>query len=304
MNNTNQGINVALGKDAHHLAKAFAMQQKTEAKKKQVYLNTLAVYAVHTYLEWMEIESDLQQGDSWQPGITELLNVADLVIPGIGKLECHPVLPSDELFSLPVEVRDDRFGHVAVQFTQQLDQVELLGFVPADPAIEPPEEIRLTELRSLDDLIDRIDWIESGKLVHLRQWLEENYEPGWQESTELISVTRFKSSTSHGRSIIRAKQIDHEFDDQLIALLVQLTSTNTDNFKICVRLCPTASSSSNCLPKGIQLLVLDDNDVICMQGQVEEADSWMEHEFTGQPGERFSVRVVLGDTSLSENFVI
>ncbi|MBO3463369.1 DUF1822 family protein [Aetokthonos hydrillicola Thurmond2011] len=304
MNSTNQGIIVPIGKDAHYIAKAFAREQKTQAKKKQVYLNTLAVYAVHTYLGWIEIESDLEQGDSFQPGIRGLLNVADLVLPGIGRLECYPILPNEELYPLSVEARYDRIGCVAVQFTQHLDQVELLGFIPAEPAIELPENIRLAELGSLDNLIAHIDWIESGKIVQLRQWLRETYEPGWQEPARLISVTRFRDSTYYGQSINRAKQIDYEFDEQPVALLVQLTSTTTEDFKICVRLCPTISSYSNCLPKGIQLLVIDDNDMICMQRQVEEVDSWVEHEFTGKPGEQFSIRIVLKNLIFSENFMI
>ncbi len=34
------------------------------------------------------------------------------------------------------------------------------------------------------------------------------------------------------------------------------------------------------------------------------ADNWIQWEFRGEPGERFSVKVALGDASIVENFVI
>ena len=35
-----------------------------------------------------------------------------------------------------------------------------------------------------------------------------------------------------------------------------------------------------------------------------KADNWIQLEFRGEPGERFSVKVALGDASIVEHFVI
>jgi ABC-type phosphate transport system substrate-binding protein len=176
-------LTVPLGQDAHRLALQFAAEQATPDKGKQVYLNTLAVYAVHSYLKWLPVETVLSQGDSWHPGLRAISDVADLVLPNIGKLECRPVLPGEIAFTLPPEVTTDRIGYVAVQFSQQLDSVELLGFAPANPNTEPPDKIPVAELQSIDALIDNIHQ-QSIKhiqnpavkretlLVNLRQWLE------------------------------------------------------------------------------------------------------------------------------------
>jgi hypothetical protein len=154
-------IPLELTNEAHAYAKKFAEEQATNWKAKQVYLNTLAVCTVHNYLQWMEFETDPSQGDSWNPGIRALFNVADLVLPGIGKLECRPVLPGETVISLPLEMTEDRIGYVAVQFEEQLDKVKLLGFYPLVDRENPPEVIQLTELKSFESLIERLEELET-----------------------------------------------------------------------------------------------------------------------------------------------
>ncbi|MBW4626521.1 MAG: DUF1822 family protein [Brasilonema octagenarum HA4186-MV1] len=157
MNNTQPlSPSVLLGRDAHRWAEQFAAEQATPQKGKQVYLNTLAVYAVHTYLRELAIETDLTTSDSWHPGFQAIFNIADLVLPNVGKLECRPVLPGEVAFLLPLEVTQDRIGYVGVEFRQQLDSAQLLGFAPANSYIEPPEKIQLIELQSLNVLTDKL----------------------------------------------------------------------------------------------------------------------------------------------------
>ena len=80
---------------AHEMARQLAAVQRTVQKGKRAYLNALAVYAVHSYLKWLLIETALEGSDSFNQVKTALANVADLVIPGIGSLECRPVLPGE-----------------------------------------------------------------------------------------------------------------------------------------------------------------------------------------------------------------
>ena len=108
-----QQVPVPLNLEAHRLALEFAKEQRNPQKGKKVYLNTLAVYAVHSFLKWLQIDSDLTQGESWNPGLRALYDVADLVLPGIGKLECRRILPEENDCVLPLEVTDERIGYVA-----------------------------------------------------------------------------------------------------------------------------------------------------------------------------------------------
>jgi hypothetical protein len=52
-----------------------------------------------------------------------------------------------------------------------------------------------------------------------------------------------------------------------------------------------------------ELIVLDDTAVF-WGARSGKADNWIQLEFRGEPGERFSVKVALGDASIVETFVI
>ena len=128
-------LQIPLGKDAHQKAEEFAAEQDNLDKGKQVYLNTLAVYAVNNYLKWLSIETALHQSDSWNWSTRTFFDIADLMLPNVGRIECRPVLPGEEVVVLPQEVTQERIGYIAVRFNKQLDFVDILGFVPARPII-------------------------------------------------------------------------------------------------------------------------------------------------------------------------
>ncbi|MGB8691399.1 MAG: DUF1822 family protein [Microcoleus sp.] len=154
-------LEIPLEQTARNLALQFASEQANPQKGKRVYFNTLAVWAVNYFLEWMELETDIDGGDSWNPGMRAVLDVADLVLPGIGKIECCPVLLGETAISLP-EVRENRIAYVAVEFAEPFDKVKLLGFIPAGEIVDENEAISLTNLQPIEELLDYLDRIELG----------------------------------------------------------------------------------------------------------------------------------------------
>ncbi|WP_375491004.1 DUF1822 family protein [uncultured Nostoc sp.] len=308
--NNNMGfIEIPLGTEAHRYAKEFAAEQRNPQKGKQVYLNTLAVYAVHRYLDWINIETDLNQSDSWQSGTRMLFDVADLVLPSIGKLECRPVLPDEEILYLPEEIRRDRIGYVAVQFAQELDQAKLLGFIPGEYIIDSSEEMRLDKLHSLNDLIGHLaDQTEPEKLVALREWLERNYPPDWFSPADLILATAFKrlNPAALQPSAIRAKEINlgGQLANRSLALAVRLTPISTEDIEVQVYLYPTSKSSYTDLPPDVQLIVVDEKGSDFMHAQTRRFDESLCLPFSGKTGEKFGVKIVFNNTCISENFVI
>lgn len=70
---------VSLNREAHEKALEFAVNQSTPELGKRVDLNTLAVYAVHSFLGWMEIETDLNASDSWNPFLGSIVDTADML---------------------------------------------------------------------------------------------------------------------------------------------------------------------------------------------------------------------------------
>ena len=152
-------LEIPLEQTARNLALQFASEQANPQKGKRVYFNTLAVWAVNYFLEWMELETDIDGGDSWHPGMRAILDIADLVLPGIGKIECCPVMLGETAISLP-EVRENRIAYLAVGFAEPFDKVKLLGFIPAVEIVDETEEISLTNLKPVEELLDYLDRIE------------------------------------------------------------------------------------------------------------------------------------------------
>ncbi|MGF1675513.1 MAG: DUF1822 family protein [Rivularia sp. (in: cyanobacteria)] len=304
MNSTQPNyLRVPLGKDAHRYAEKFAGEQDSVEKGKQVYLNTLAVYAVNNYLKWLNIETALHQSDSWNWSIRTFFDIADLMLPNVGRIECRPVLPGEDAVILPQEVTQERIGYVAVRLTKQLDFVEILGFIPA-AIIGQSEIIEVSRLRSLNVLIDTIN--QRKNLVNLCQWLEGIFNQDWQ-SPELVLAGNFRSAATITRqntdsqisSISRAKVINV---GKQIVLLIQLTPTNSDLFDIRLRVYPAENAVY--LPQNLQLTILDESGNACMKTQAETANDWIQLEFSCQHEEKFIVEFKLGETTITEEFVV
>ena len=323
---------VPLRREAHSIARQFATEQATPQKGKQVYLNTLAVYAVQSYLKWLKIETDLTQGDSWHSGLRALFNVADLVVPGVGRLECRPVMLGETACELPLEVTEDRIGYVAVQFSERLDEVQLLGFLRAVDISDASEQILIADLQALDTLLDCIPSnsevqvsgtpdFKSGAcadFVNLSRWLENTFEAGWQTLEDLVR-TRAVNSAFGVRSTRLLREIDADnptvgvnagklidigmqLAGQPVALIVKVVPKANEEVDICLRLCPTGTQRY--LPPDLQLIVLDESGAIAIEAQARSNDNWIQLQFSGEPGDQFSVKVALGDVSITEDFVI
>ena len=320
-------LKVPLVGQAHAKARQFAAQQATPQKGKRVYLNTLAVYAVHSYLKWLQIETNLSQSDSWHPGKRTVFDVADLTIPGIGKLECCPVLPGETAFYLHPEVTENRLGYVGVQFGDRLDEVELLGFAPAVDADFPPEQLRLADFQPLDALIDCIYQLKpvpqsdeaflphSQSSIRLSQWFQNTFEAGWQTVEALLgtqtaylalsfrSAEPFNQNDNPEASVRRGKLINlgMQLASQSVALIVAITRETEQEVDIFVQI---HAASGKYLPPLLQLIVLDEAGTAVLEAQARSADNCIQLQFSGEPGESFRVKVALGDINVTEKFVI
>jgi hypothetical protein len=313
---------VPLGGEAHRFAQQFAAQQATPQKGKRVYFNTLAVYAVNSYLKWLQIETSLGQSDSWHPGKRAVFDVADLALPGIGKLECRPVLLGETACYLPPEVTENRIGYIGVQFGESLEEIQLLGFAPAVDAVNPPEELQIADFQPLDALIDHINQLkaaissESQTPVNLSRWLENVFEGGWQNLEALLDIANlawsFRSPNQLGdikrdrpETIVRGgKLIDLgiQLAGHPVALVVTLIPEADQKINVILQLHPAVGQMH--LPQSTRLIVLDKSGKIFLEVQARSADNFIQLQFSGIAGERFRVEVALGVASIREDFVI
>jgi len=317
-------ISVPLNPEAHRFALEFAKEQCDSQKGKKVYLNTLAVYAVHSYLKWLRINSDLTQGDSWNPGLRALFDVADLVLPGIGKLECRRILPDETECVLPIDVTDERIGYVGVKFEEDLKKVYLVGFIPEINSLEPPEQLRIEDFQSIKTLAEKIWYLEEGDLliqtsqlspkealVNLQQWLENIFEPGWQSiesllsrgSDNLASGVRNAPPKALPFNLSRAKLIEIEGSAQSLVLVVMLLSPQTGS-EIDIRVEVHNKNRQADLSPNLLINILNQNGQVEMTAPSKSNVSSIKLEFGVAPGERFSVQLLLGDVEVIENFVM
>lgn len=151
MNNLTERLrfSVPLTRDAYQLAETFSREQHEPDKAQQVYLNTLAVYAVNFYCQCIEVETDLKGSDSWNSVLRSLMDVADLLVKYWGKLECRPVLPGDQVCDIPPESRQDRVGYLVVEINEETNQATLLGFTKTAAV----SSLDISKLNSLEHLI-------------------------------------------------------------------------------------------------------------------------------------------------------
>jgi len=311
-------LTMLLDQRAHRYAQQFAAEQATPSKGKQVYLNTLAVCAVRSYLQCLSVPTALDRSDCWHPGMRAMFDIADLVLPRIGKLECRPLLPDAATLVLPAEATENRMGCVAVRLEESLDRVQLLGFLPAGAIPQPPEPIPLAQLQSLDTLIDTLHRLRLG--VQFRHWFEGIFAPEWQPAELLLAGRMLRTVSSPPRdrdtpatetvpkSVSRGKLLcfdQNGAEDESkasVILIVKTTERSPQETHICLGIYPLREGDR--LPSGLHAIVLDEQGNIGLEAQAKDADDWIQLEFSCAPQEAFSTQVTLGDTSLTERFSV
>jgi Protein of unknown function (DUF1822) len=287
-------VQVAITPEAHRWAEQFAAEQVTPEKGKQVYLNTLAVCAVQEYLKWLSIRSRLDQSDCWNPGLRSLLNIADLTLPNLGKLECRPILPHQTTLEIPVEATEDRIGYVVARFNVALDSAEILGFAP-----NVRETLAIADLRSLDDLLDVL-LAEPQPVTQLQQWLAGIFSENWQPPE--LAIVGFRSA-GVTEGVRRAREIELHLDScASIVLVIELMPSETNTVHLNVKLYPNRHAQY--LPEHLAIQVVEENGNVGMEANTRSHDNLIQLEFYGELGERFDIQIELENTTLVEKFII
>jgi hypothetical protein len=304
--------------DARRRAEQLCRQQATPEKGKQVRLNTLSVSFVNSYLQYMGFETDLEASDSCNPVQQALMDVADLSLKNLGFLECRPVLEGEQFIYIPPEVQSNRIGYVAVQISKSFREAKLLGFIKQVAS----DLLPISQLQSLENLLEYLEELTqvnatelaeqsltpNKTLVKLKQWLENIFEAGWQEIETLLGAQNanpaWSQRSANGAFVSRGKLIDlgKQMSEQAVVLVVTLPPDNEQEMDIIVEVHPI--SGQNYLPPYLQLMVLDFEGVSVMEAQTRSSNKNIQLQFSGEVGERFSVKVALGDVSVIEDFVI
>ncbi|MEH2257378.1 DUF1822 family protein [Nostoc sp.] len=310
-------LTLPISQTARITAQQFANQQPNLEKAEQVRLNTLAVWVVNDYLQMMDIPTDLQASDSWNPIMRLCGDVADLEVPSIGRLECRPVHLHQQICSIPPETWEERVGYLIVQFDESLEEARLLGFIPSVTT----EIVPLGQLQPLEAFIDHIWQLRQSplnSLVTLSQWFAGIFETGWETIESLWNVPELRPTYAF-RSIgtleldalkqpesitKRAKVIDLgiQIHNQPVMLIVEISPEKDQQTSIHLQL--HATGNQIYLPPGVHLTVIDSSGAIFLDAQSRKSDNYIQLQFRGEPTEQFSVRVALDNTSITEYFRI
>jgi hypothetical protein len=313
-------LTLPITQGARRTAQAFASEQPTPAKATQVRLNTLAVLVTQSYLQLMDIPTDLAISDSWDPVMRVCLDVADLDLPGVGRLECRPVVPESDHYFVPAETWEDRVGYVVVQVDEAAQEAQILGFVPT----VDDEELPLNTLRSPEDLLDHLGELRQSEaiapnailstaqqtLVNLGTWLQTTWQDGqqaiaagWLAVNEVLGGAELSPAYAFRRaetSVRRAKRVT--LGNTAIALVVDVRANNDEQLDIRLQLHPIAPQTQ--LSPGLQLAVLDDTEEILVDATATGMEDFLELQIEGTSGEAFWVQVKLDADQETQAFVI
>ena len=312
MKNETLHLTVVLDQVAHQSAAKFAAQQTTPSKGRRVYLNTLAVYAVQRYLSCVcQLEIDLNQGDSWQPELHCIMDVADLVIPNVGKIECRPVLPNSTQMLFPPEAIENRVGYVAVQFREDLSSVDLLGFMPNADG----ESVEINQIQPLDDLLDLI---YVTRISNIRELLLKEWKNGWEPIDSFV-FTGSTKTTNQREFALRNIPTDKSYDSiqdftagkvinlkaQManIPLLLLIGLKNEPDGRVNVKTRLHSAGEERTLPANLRLILQGDDGTCLSEVYYSEAMDFIQlKSFKVQHGTEFKLQVALDENSFTESF--
>ncbi|WP_299488190.1 DUF1822 family protein [Acaryochloris sp. IP29b_bin.137] len=319
---------VPLSWEAQVQAQHHRAQQVTLEKAKKAYLNTLAVYAVDYYLRCLGFKPDLSRSDCTDQISLHFLDIADLLLPNLGKLECRPVLPGAEVLEIPSEVHEDRIGYLAVQFTQSLKQATILGFIP-----DPLHQVPLSHLKSLatfpeflhdlrqTTVVEQLEPFQGSAVVELGQWLEGVVSTGWQtldtllnyhpqcvmlrsqpglEDGQLVTLLDTADQAAH-TSKVKLVDLGLQLGEQTVMLMLTLALKEDRTLSTQVRIYPARHEH---LPPQLQLRMLSETGDVLQEVWSRGQDNYIQLKpFSGERGDRFRLQMALDEICVTENFV-
>lgn len=316
-----KSIPMPIPSTARKIAESAAKEQSTPSKKRQVYLNTLAVCVVNNYLRMMGIPTNLKASDSWNPVVRTFSDVSDLKLAELGHMECRPISPVSlnepitVLFDFPKDMPDNRIGCMVVEFDEVQGKASLLGFAKK---VSSGESLSIVQLFHMDDFGEYFEELSNERIeqpkksVNLRQWLQDVFEPDWQVvkillNTNLDNLVSIRSIPSGALSPNkeRGKLIELGCQPivQSVVLAVELIQPKTES-EIDLKVEVHSRGLQPYLPPQLYISILDADKVEVMGANARGKNRSIKFEFKCEPGERFSVKLALGHVNVIEDFVI
>ncbi|MBV6624463.1 MAG: DUF1822 family protein [Rivularia sp. (in: Bacteria)] len=295
---------VSLASKAHQLADKFCSYHSNLQKSEQVYVNTLAIYAVNHYLQCLGFATDWKASNSYDIIMQSCLDIADIEVINHGKLECRVVSPNAEFVYIPQEVWTGRIGYIVVQLDEDLETATLLGFTPRVTT----EQLPLNQLGGLEEFPQYLQ--QATPTINLNQWFENFLQQGWQTLESLLTTESlanlnpsFKdASYLQGEEIVKAvKKI--EIGNQSVLILIALKSESDEQITVRLRIYP--NSEDKCLPENIKLAILSDSGETLKEVISRSIDNFIQlPSFKCSSQESFKIRLYFNNIYFTESFFV
>ncbi|MEG4424898.1 MULTISPECIES: DUF1822 family protein [unclassified Microcoleus] len=118
-----------INQQVYNLALGYASEQANLEVGLKHFYNTMTVWAVNHLIGWMDFETILDKDCDWDVAIESALELADLELPGIGKIQCCRISEGETKICVPA--LNDRIAYIFVELPDSLDKATLLGFISA-----------------------------------------------------------------------------------------------------------------------------------------------------------------------------
>lgn len=286
-----------------HQARAYAAQYFAPNIQQRIYLHTLAVFVADAYFRMLGFETNLNRPERWN-AIQRLWSEAnELELSGLGNLECCVIVKEQEKIILPSDISSNNIGYLFIEIADSEKEAMLIGFLPDFDTEAANEEVKITDLQSMDDLIDYLSDKETSligqtqtaeiddlsleftekKITYLRNWLNNIYEGDWQPATRDLRNATCKKNIPLAGQIFKMQLSVSQPSEELVTVRVIVQSENT------------------LLPMGMQVSVPDESDIYTktVNESGDLIDIWLELS----PNEEFWVELRLGETFVREYFI-
>jgi hypothetical protein len=321
-------VTLPITDEIKQIADTLAAQQPNLDKARQVWLNALAVGVMKNYFEMMNVPTDLRTSDSQNAWLCMAADIADLVLPGLGKIECRPVKAGQDSCYVPIESWVDRIGYVAVILDEAASRATIDGFLPNVGV----ENVPLKSFQPTEMLLKHIEYLsQPSVVVQIGQWLDETVQVGWQAVETLLMpqqlAYQFNARSlpdDQNRRIRSPEQSTLPPSDDLDAIkqakVIHFNDADETSLMMKLALFPKTENDSSAsqrviisinpfidempLPEGVHLELLSSDGTVVEEKTAQSSDWSIGFDINVDPGDRFDIRVSLDGAVVQEQFVL
>lgn len=175
----------------------------------------------------------------------------------------------------------------------------LFVFANLDSESSKYDKIKETvaQLYATQNQVNKVDSEPEKALIHLLE-NTQNEEIRWKAAELLWEIN--PETTAAG--IRKAIDFGMQFDKNAIALMVAILPKSDETMAILIRAYPQSDRAY--LPQGLELSGLDMSGNSFYIVQARNKDNYIQFKFTAELGDKFNIRVALGDADITQSFVI